>query len=181
MESARVKSALSRLRRLAVVLSGTIAAIGIGLLMIHVSVDVVSRFAFNAPIRGTIEFVAFWYMTAIGFGGLALARSQRDHIAVTLVSDRLHDRSRTAMLLFADLTTLLVAGAIGYFGLIRAIERMPLRETGGAAGVPIWFMKFVVPIGIALYLIHIVVDWILGDRENPPALVEAEFEELQNV
>src|SRR5262245_13352289 len=50
------------------------------LMMLHVTVDVVGRYAFNRPLDGTTEIVAAYYMVVIAYAPWAWIAARDNHI-----------------------------------------------------------------------------------------------------
>lgn len=62
------------------------------LMMLLVVADIVSKYAFNQPVPGTLEFVAFYGMVACVFLPIAAVQKMDGHIMVTMFTDRLPHR-----------------------------------------------------------------------------------------
>jgi TRAP-type C4-dicarboxylate transport system permease small subunit len=89
------------------------AAIVAGLMMIHVSADVIAKRLFNAPIIGTLEAVSLYYMLALVFLPLGVIQRDRGHVFIELFTQNIGDRARRfldaiALLFMLVLTVLLV-------------------------------------------------------------------------
>ena len=65
------------------------AGILIILMMIHVAVDVFCRIVLNAPLYGTLEIVAGYYMVAVVFLPLAYVSGGEGHIFIELFTSKL--------------------------------------------------------------------------------------------
>ena len=74
-----------------------LGAIIIGLMAVHVIVDVLARYSFNQPLPGTIEIVSLYYMVAVIFLPVAYVQMRRQHIVVTQFTDWLPVRGRLSL------------------------------------------------------------------------------------
>ncbi|WP_054685861.1 TRAP transporter small permease subunit [Microbacterium sp. No. 7] len=133
---------------------GVVAAAALGILMLHVVVDVIGRALWGRPLPATLEIAQYWWMPLLVF--LAMAGTQRrdENIRVTLLIEGLPPRARrvadvvglallalvTALLLAAQTSDALHAAAIGEASL------------GSSVPVPIWPVKLLVLLGLAALL-----------------------------
>lgn len=60
------------------------AAIVVLLMMLHITLDVIAKYAFNHPLPGTLPIVAHYYMVAVVFLPLAFVEINKESIAVDL-------------------------------------------------------------------------------------------------
>lgn len=70
-----------------VALARMIGIVCLVLMMLHITLDVALRYIFNAPLPGTITFVASYYMIFLVFVGLVVTESQRGHIEVEFFAE----------------------------------------------------------------------------------------------
>src|SRR5699024_5462212 len=119
---------------------------------------------FNQPIAGSIEYVSYWYMVAIAFCGIALAERYGEHIDAPLVFDRLPRSVRKEFTIVARVLTVLLMIAIAWWGWHEALRQYEFREQGGAAGVPIWPGRFLVPLGATACALEVVIRTFIPDR-----------------
>ena len=71
-----------------ITLTASLAGIIVLMLVAHVTIDVVMRFAFDTPLNSTILYVSAFYMVAIAFLPLAAVEQNDSHIAVELLVER---------------------------------------------------------------------------------------------
>ena len=98
----------------------------------------------NAPIYGTNEIVAFWYLPLIVLLGIPAAQLRGEHINVTLVSDRVSLRARALLHRLASLLSLVVSLGFAWFGLLEAIDKYQVSATAGVTSIITWPVYFVV-------------------------------------
>ena len=139
------------------------AVLGMVLLVVA---DVVMRGLFNSPIQGTLELMTYWFMVVISFLGMWLAQVKREHITVTMITDRLRGPAKMVFRVFSAILTVAFLAALGWYGLEAALINMARGEYTGAFRVPIWPMRFLVPIGLGAYAITLIIHTI-QDLKNP--------------
>ena len=71
----------------------TVAMILVAVMMLHITADVLCKYAFNASIDSTLETVAFYYMMAIVFRPLAYATHEGGQIVVELFTRGMSKRA----------------------------------------------------------------------------------------
>lgn len=147
-------AALGAAERLVHALSAAVAVaagVCLTLMMIQTVADVVAKYAFNFPILGNLEVIAYYYMTAVVFLPLAIAELRHEHINVDLAVRRLSLRARNR--LFA-LTALLAAGFFALLAYQTYHDAVASTARGeilmGSAIISVWPAKWFLPIGFAL-------------------------------
>ena len=121
-------------------------------MMLHVSIDVISKYVFNHPVPLTMEMVSYYYMTAVAFLPLAaLERKGASLVHVELVYGKMSRRLRTVVLPMALLASAAYCACAGYAAWKPAVRAM---RTGTYAGsdiiVSIWPTRFLPVVGFAL-------------------------------
>lgn len=144
----RIGKFLSRLTDLTTV----IGALGIALMMIHITLDVVLRYLFDWPLPGTIAIVSYYYMVIAAFVPLAFAEQKGAHISVEVATERMpawiqNHLAGWANLLSAAIFAMLTARSWG--------EAMSKMEIGasivqGETSIVLWPTYFILPIGFGL-------------------------------
>lgn len=137
-------------RIVSLVLNG-IGALAVAVMAVHICVDVVMRYLFNAPGDDTLALTTYYYMIGIAFMGVLAAEERRDHIQVTVLVDRLSPGGRLAASVFSGALTLLLLVALAWYGWESALANMEDREVAGATQLPVWPARFLVPLGFAAY------------------------------
>lgn len=143
------------LRRLLEPLVSAAALIGIAcvtLMMLHVTVDVLLRFALNMPVGGTITIVSNYYMVILGFGSLAVAESRAAHVSVEIVTELMPRNVQAGL---ASMAALLSAGVFALLATRTWIEAMAQMTLGaavqqGTLTIPVWPSYFALPLGCGL-------------------------------
>lgn len=139
---------LSRISDSAALLAGLIVA----LMIVHITLDVILRFAFNLPIGGTILFVSLMYMPCIVFLPLAFAEKRDAHISVELVYDRLPKTVQRVLDFLSHSLSVVIFAALAYRTWSEALSKLAIgaSEMEGSLRIPVWPSYFVLPVGFAL-------------------------------
>lgn len=128
-----------------------IAAVALLFMMLHVTADVIGKYVFNAPIPGTAEVVASYYMVAAVFLPLAWVEIREGSIIVELIYHMFGRRAKTLCLLIATALSGLFYGGLAWLSFAPAMQAWRIGEiVEGAWRVVIWPTKFLLPIGLAL-------------------------------
>ena len=129
-----------------------VAGVLILVMMVHVTADVFGRLAFSAPISGTLEIVAGYYMVAVVFLPLAHVSRGEGHIFIELFTRGLPYRVRSWMDAGAAVLTLLYVTLMAWQCAVEAAiqtEGGELWETADDL-IVIWPSRWLIPIGCAL-------------------------------
>ncbi|WP_052341553.1 TRAP transporter small permease subunit [Salinarimonas rosea] len=121
------------------------------LMMLHVTLDVVLKNLFRAPIQGTIEISSYYYMVAIVMLPLAFVERTDEQISVDLLFRRLPAPARRAVLAFACLVTAGVLAIMTYRTGLDAVRAWRVGEVVmGAREVVVWPARLMLPVGFGL-------------------------------
>lgn len=136
---------------------GAIAVVG---LMIHIIADVFLRYFFNSPLPATIEIVSYWWMILVIFPGIAFTQRRKEHVDVTLLTDLMPDTHRIGIRLLSRVLTMITVAALAYYGWLAALEQWHRGEIAmGSITILIWPMRFMVPLGMGLFLLQLLIDF----------------------
>jgi TRAP-type C4-dicarboxylate transport system permease small subunit len=127
------------------------AGIVIMVMMLHITADVLSKVLLNAPILGTLEFVAVIYMVATIYPALAHVQTTHGHIIVELFTQKLPERQRLGLDTLGTLLTFVYLGLIAWMGAEVAIHRTMIGEAQDATffEVPVWPSRWVLVVAAA--------------------------------
>ncbi|TYL54958.1 TRAP transporter small permease [Nocardioides sp. BGMRC 2183] len=143
------------------ILAGFAAVLTLGM-MLHISLNAVSRSFFDAPVHGTLEYTQFWYLPIVAFVGIVTAQRSKEHIEARLLFDHLPPRSQPFVQAGTDLLMLALAALIAFYSAEMAMDSQEIGRTAGVSGIVIWPATFVVPIAMTLFVICSAID-IYGD------------------
>lgn len=159
---------LARVLDASALLSTIAGGVFIVLMMVHVSLDVLSKYLLNHPLPGTFEIASGYYMVALVFLPLIAVSRGAGHIAVELFTNMLPDRIQRWL---AALIALLVALFTGIFAWASTVEAMGRTIEGevwqsGLETVIIWPSRWFLPIGLALMAASAALACLSGVRDG---------------
>ena len=150
----RFRSAYGRLLTLCGVIAGVITFA----MMALVTVNVVSRYAFNRPIAGAFELTE-GALPIIIFLSLALTQYHGGHIRVTLLTDRLGPAIGRAAMVIAMLAGAVLFAWAAWAGWLAAAKSLTIGEIErGSIRYPIWPIKYAVCFGMFLLSLQYLID-----------------------
>lgn len=157
-------------------LSNGLATIGrfvLLLTMLHVTLDVVLRFAFNSPLSGTIEISSFYYMIAIVFLPLAAVEVRNGHISVEIVAQHLGMRAQRILIGVVCIVSAAFYALLTWRMWLEAVEKWHIGEIyASSMNLPIWPPRFLMPFGTGLLVVVLL--WkalrLFGGDERPLAV-----------
>ncbi|EFK09286.1 TRAP transporter, DctQ-like membrane protein [delta proteobacterium NaphS2] len=123
------------------------------------TVDIILRYLFNRPIRGTYEVTEFMLCVLVFFG-LAYTASNRGHVNVSLIVSLLPKRARS---IIDSATHFLSMGLIlimAWRGFVQARIYWQQDLTSSIIHVPIFPFLFVVAFGSAVLVIILFADFL---------------------
>jgi TRAP-type C4-dicarboxylate transport system permease small subunit len=136
------------------VASNLLAAAGMvamALMMLHVSLDVISKYALNQPIVGTLETVTSYYMVALLFLPLAEVTRRSQHIQVEVFTRWLSPRSLALCSALGLALCAAYGGLMAWRGGVEAVHMTAVREVWETAlwDMEVWPARWFVPVGCA--------------------------------
>ena len=154
----RLTRALDALTHILVVISG----IAISLMAVHIAADVAGRYLFRAPLPGTVEFVARYYMVILVFLPLALVQRRDGHFVAGLFTDHLPGPTRRRLIGVTHLTMAVVAGLLAWCGIAAAEHAMRTGEQvqPGLFIIYTWYGRWLVPLGLGLMALQALINAI---------------------
>jgi TRAP-type C4-dicarboxylate transport system permease small subunit len=143
---------MKRVERIMRVSSTLLAAAGMVamlLMMLHVSLDVVSKYAFNQPIVGTLETVSSYYMVAVLFLPLAEVTRRGEHLRVEVFTQRLPRRPLAACTALGFALCAVYVGLMAWQSGAKAVRMTAIREAWETAlwDMEVWPARWFLPVG----------------------------------
>lgn len=148
----------------------TMTAAAVIIMMLHIVIHALTRSLFDAPIYGTNEIVEYWYLPIVALLGIPAAQLQKEHITVTMLTERARNSTASVFKVFACILGALVSIAFAWFGLMKALENMAIGSTADVSDIITWPVYFLVPIVFVLLAALYVLDAILIARTGEPEL-----------
>ncbi len=130
-------------------------------MMLLVTANIFTRYFFNSPIIGTLEFTEFFMVAAVY---LALSYTQRlkGHIDIELVTSWIHPRKKLVCDLLVYIWGFVFFALIVWQGTEMTLESLEIEElTFGTIEVLLWPCKTLVPIGSLIICFRFIVDAVL--------------------
>lgn len=139
------------------------------LMMVHVTVDVFSRYLFNRPLDGTTEIVAVLYMVMIAYAPWAWIQVRNNHIVAGLFQDMGNEKTDFILDIFVKLFTILFLAVFAYQTFWAAVGQTRAGEVwlAGTMYVPAWPSRWVLPIASGLMLAYLVARVIVDFGRGP--------------
>jgi TRAP-type transport system small permease protein len=132
-------------------------------LLVYTIADVVLRYVFNAPLRGSIEFTQFT-MTVIVFLGLAYCGWTGGHVAVDILERPLAGPRLRYVPIVLTLISAVLFAAMAWYALQDGLATM--RRISNMLRWPIYPFIFVAAFGCAVYAVVLVVQGLRGLRQG---------------
>lgn len=135
---------------------GALGGIAILVLMFLTTIDVVLRKTTGQGVGGTVEISEVVLVAAV-FLGLPAAQASGAHVATTVVTSHLSERTRRVVLVAVGLISTLIATVMLYATTLAAATSVENGEYRfGLVHVPVWPARIIIPIGVLLLLIEFV-------------------------
>lgn len=150
-------------RRINTALSATTAVVMV-VMVLHIVAHALMRHLFNTPLYGTNEIVSYWYLPMVALLGIPAAQLQKEHIAVTLVTEHLGAPTAKVFTIFSDILAGLVCIGFAWFGLQEAIGKAERGSTAGVTDIITYPMYFLVPLVFALLALLYLLDIMIRTR-----------------
>lgn len=146
-------------------LLGWVAGATVLLMMFHVIIDVIGKYVFNAPLPGTAEVVAAYYMIGCVFLPLAWVEASGGSIVVEVIFENCSPKAQAVMLKLADVVSIVYYSVLAWFSWTVATHAWRVNETvDGIWRITTWPAKFLLPFGFALAVAVILLRLFLGPR-----------------
>lgn len=130
-----------------------ISALAIFAMVVAIALDVIYRNTTGASFKGMIEIAETAMVTAVAFG-LAWAGVQGEHVAVTLLTDRLGAGAVRVINIFVWALSTGYVGWLVYSNLLRSIDSTRVKEIGfGTVQWPVYPMRWILLIGFFTLLL----------------------------
>jgi len=137
-----------------------LAAIALFLMVILTTCDVVGRYVFNFPIKGTQDLIEFG-LVLIGFGGLGYLTSERHHMRADMINAKLSEKKNATLGAGCFLLSLPFVIALTWEtcaeGIRIIIEGTSVSQT---ISVPLGPFYLFAGLGLILFCVEIILDAI---------------------
>lgn len=153
-------------------LAGAIAAVGMIGTLVMVSAGIFSR-PLGIYLPGTDDYAGY-SMATCGFLALAYTFKHGEHIRVTLVLERLGPQARRAAEWLALALTLVLAGMLAWYAAVLVIESYEYGDVSqGVDATPLWIPQLSMAVGVAVFFIALLDDFIVMSLGGKPSRLNA--------
>ena len=154
-----------------------LSALSIVVLMLAIAADVLMRFISKASLPGMLELAESSLVVAVFFG-LGWAAVKGEHVAVTLITDRLGIKANAVISIVVWGLSSLFLGWMFYATTAKALDATRnLEERFGLVRWPLYPLRWVIAVGIAVFLLVALLNFVRSLRGRPIFGDEAEAEE----
>lgn len=145
-----------------------ISALSVVVLMLSITADVVVRTITQASLPGMIELAESCLVVAVFFG-LALAGVRGEHVAVTLLADRLSATWNKAFNLVVWIVSTIFLAWMLFATIERAIDATEQgEERFGLVQWPLWPLRWIIVVGFAALLLVAIVNMVRTITRRDP-------------
>lgn len=139
------------IRHLSTILS-VIANVMVALMMLHIAVEVTSRYIFGFSVPGTLTFVSKYYLPAVVFLPLAIAERRGNHISVEVLTQLMPRPVQKGLEVVSWLLATAVFATLAYQTLLDALKktRIGAFELDFGHQFITWPSYFLLPVGFAV-------------------------------
>ena len=149
---------LTKLGGQVIVYAVYVGAVCMFVMMLVGTGDVAAVYVAKTAIPGAFEMIES-LMVVVVFAPLAYAQARNRHISVEMLVNRLPERMRAGMRIFALVCGLLVFGLIAWQTSLYAWHSWRIREIAeGLLPLPLYPAKIAIPLGAAMISIRLIVD-----------------------
>lgn len=139
---------------------GVLSATAIVLMTAGITVDVILRTLTGHGVTGVIEAVDPM-LVCVAFFALAVTEMKGEHVALSLVTDRMVPRIRYALITFGTLLCIVFACVLAISGAMEAITSISTHEVrAGVVRVPLWPARIAVVIGALALLLQFILTFV---------------------
>jgi TRAP-type C4-dicarboxylate transport system permease small subunit len=147
-------------------------SVAMSAMMLHICIDVFSRFILGTNIVGTLEYVTYFYMVAVVFMPLGRVQEEHGHVFVEVVAQFFPATLSLWVDRAAQFCTLAYTGFIAYWGWQETVRSFSREEvvTIFQTDLPLWPSRLLVPLGLAAMCLVILAQLAGSFRSGrPPA------------
>lgn len=150
---------LDKISRRIANLVGIAGAIGVIIMMLHITCDVAARLILGSPLIGTNEIVSRYYMVAVAFLPLAWVEHRNGMISVELFDSFLNSTTLLISDLVVSAVSILVLLLVAITSWHEAVDALNKSAFVMAVGtrIPVWPTYFFIPVGCALAAILVLI------------------------
>ena len=147
MQTGHIDRTFRKLTHLLMLVGG----LGIILMMVNISLDVVLKVVWNSPIQGTVEVSSYYYMVAIVMLPMAMVEYDDEQISVDLLFNHFPPWLKRASLLITFAATAGILSIMTWRTGLDAIRAFKVGEVVmGSREIIVWPARCMLPLGFGL-------------------------------
>lgn len=128
-----------------------VGGLGIILMMVNITLDVILKVFWNAPIQGTVEISSYYYMVAIVLLPMALVEYDDEQISVDLVFNHFPDWLKRVCLMITFIATAVMLSIMTWRTGLDAMRAFTVGEVVmGGREIIVWPARCMLPLGFGL-------------------------------
>lgn len=163
---------MKALRKVLDTILNVLAGGSLAIMTILTTYQVITRYIFNAPSTWSEELVGFLFGCATMFGA-AVVSGERGHMNIPVVVDLLKPGPKKALLIFAEVVSLIFSAIILVFGGFQ-VSALAMGQMTSSLGVPVGTFYWSMPICGILMVIYSIMNIIeIAQGTSEAALDEA--------
>jgi len=156
-------------------LLNNIAALGIFVLMLTATVQILGRKLFNIPIPGYID-IAEQSIALFAFMGAAYCQRLNGHVRMELVLSQLRGRVLWFLEAFGTLVAMVLIGIMIKYGFDHFLRAWKFGDSTIDIGLAVWPSKLVVPVAFSVLWLRLLLQFVgycrlVRHPHAPPVLV----------
>ena len=127
------------------------------LMVVLITVDVVLRYFFNRPIKGSYELVEFM-MVFLVFSGLAFTQQKKSHVAVSLLTEKLSPGTNAVLSSITGVLCFAILALVSWRSIVQAESVRTAGTCSGVLFIPHYPFMWVVAAGAVLLTVQYLID-----------------------
>ncbi len=138
-------------------MANLITCAAIAAMALFISLNVILRYVFNIPLKGSVEFPELMMVVAAfaAFGYTALLKG---HVNIEILTLRLPQRARTILEDITTLISLIILAFVAWQGVVIGNSLRLSALTAGVTGVPVYPFYYVLSFGCILMCLVLIVE-----------------------
>lgn len=151
----RTESVVTQVSRV----SNVIGIIGVGILMLLITADVLGRFLLNSPIKGAVDVNEYVMIIAV-FCSVAYCAVVKGHVKVDMLVSRFPERGQAIIDSFTGIVSLVLLSLIVWSASAKLVHSWTRDEVSLTLAIPAWPFRAVFLIGIIMLCLVILTQFV---------------------
>mgnify|MGYP003112217158 CR=1 FL=1 len=145
-----------------------VGGLGIILMMLNITLDVILKVFWNAPIQGTVEISSYYYMVAIVMLPMAMVEYDDEQISVDLLFNHFPSWLKRTCLMITFAATAVMLSVMTWRTGLDAVRAFKVGEVVmGSREIIVWPARCMLPLGFGLAAVAAVLRAVMLLRGRP--------------